>query len=44
MAWNAANCQHETTIPLPIGKYEFKFVVLSTHYEAKFVILLCVKL
>ncbi len=36
MVWNAVNCQHETTIPLPIGKHEFKFVVFLAHCKAKF--------
>ena len=27
MVWNAVTCQHEATIPLPIGTHEFKSVV-----------------
>jgi len=32
MAWNAITCQHEASIPLPIGSHEFKFVsTLALH-------------
>ena len=38
MSWNAANRQHEATIPLPIGTYEFKFVICNRGLHVSFVV------